>query len=148
MSTPPASPQDLPRTKWIFSLRMECGARMRVSLPFKGHGPKRPWRFISAHGSCALDRIRHSDRHAPGRTQERHLPSKIRWFTEFCNSHYLSQLAAFFIDAWAKRSTVKSCLSFAFLAALLGATLFFRQSVIKNSKGGADRTPSARRTTI
>ena len=27
----------------------------------------------------------------------------------FCNSHYVSQLAAFFIDARAKRSTVKSC---------------------------------------
>ena len=33
--------------------------------------------------------------------QECHLHSKIRWFTEFCNSHYLSQLAVFFIDAWA-----------------------------------------------
>ena len=42
--------------------------------------------------------------------QERHLRSKIRWFTEFCNSHYLLQLAAFFVDAWAWRSTVKSCL--------------------------------------
>ena len=41
--------------------------------------------------------------------RERHLRSKIRWFTEFCNSHYVSQLAAFFIDARAKRSAVKSC---------------------------------------
>ena len=29
---------------------------------------------------------------------------------KFCNSHYVSQLAAFFIDARAKRSTVISCL--------------------------------------
>ena len=36
--------------------------------------------------------------------------SKTRWFTEFCNSHYVSQFAAFFIDAQAKRSTVKSCI--------------------------------------
>ncbi len=42
--------------------------------------------------------------------RERNLRSKIRWFTEFCNSHYVSQLAAFFIDARTKRSTVKSCL--------------------------------------
>jgi hypothetical protein len=34
--------------------------------------------------------------------------SKIRWFTEFCNSHYLSHFAAFFIDARAKRSVVES----------------------------------------
>ena len=50
----------------------------------------------------------HSNRHATGRTLQRHLRSKIRWFTEFCNSHYVSQFAAFFIDARAKRSTVKS----------------------------------------
>lgn len=34
--------------------------------------------------------------------------SKIRWFTEFCNSHYLSHFAAFFIDARTKRSVVES----------------------------------------
>jgi hypothetical protein len=34
--------------------------------------------------------------------------SKIRWFTEFCNSHYLSHFAAFFIDAGTKRSVVES----------------------------------------
>ena len=50
-----------------------------------------------------------SDRRAPWRTKERHLRSKIRWFAGFCNSHYISQLAAFFIDARAKRSTVGSC---------------------------------------
>ena len=40
---------------------------------------------------------------------QRNMRSKIRWFTEFCNSHYVSQFAAFFIDARAQRSTVKSC---------------------------------------
>ena len=44
-----------------------------------------------------------------GLTLQRNMRSKIRWFTEFCNSHYVSQFAAFFIDARAKRSTVKSC---------------------------------------
>ena len=52
---------------------------------------------------------RHSNRHAPRNTKERKVRSKIRWFTEFCNSHYLSHFAAFFIDARAKRSVVESC---------------------------------------
>ncbi len=38
--------------------------------------------------------------------------SKIRWFTEFCNSHYVSHFAAFFIDTGAKISVVESCLWF------------------------------------
>ena len=53
----------------------------------------------------------HSNRHAPRNTKERKVRSKIRWFTEFCNSHYLSHFAAFFIDARAKRSVVESCIS-------------------------------------
>jgi len=36
--------------------------------------------------------------------------SKIRWLTEFCNSHYVSHFAAFFIVARAKISVVESCL--------------------------------------
>lgn len=35
--------------------------------------------------------------------------SKIRWFTEFCNSHYVSHFAAFFIVARAKISVVENC---------------------------------------
>ena len=35
--------------------------------------------------------------------------SKIRWFTEFCNSHYVSHFAAFFIVTRAKISVVESC---------------------------------------
>ena len=53
----------------------------------------------------------HSNRHAPRNTKERKVRSKIRWFTEFCNSHYLSHFAAFFIDARAKRSVAESCIS-------------------------------------
>ena len=34
--------------------------------------------------------------------------SKFWWFTELCNSHYVSQFAAFFIDTRAERSTVES----------------------------------------
>ena len=44
-----------------------------------------------------------------GVTKGRKMRSKIRWFTEFCNSHYISQFAAFFIDARTKRSIVESC---------------------------------------
>ena len=35
--------------------------------------------------------------------------SKIRWLTEFCNSHYLSHFAAFFIVSKAKISIANSC---------------------------------------
>ena len=42
----------------------------------------------------------------------RKLRSKIRWFTNFCNSHYVSHFAAFFIDTGAKISVVESCLWF------------------------------------
>ena len=55
---------------------------------------------------------RHSNRHARRNTNGRKVRSKIRWFTEFCNSHYLSHFAAFFIDARAKRSVVKSFISY------------------------------------
>jgi hypothetical protein len=45
----------------------------------------------------------------PGLSRERKLRSKIWWFTEFCNSHYVSHFAAFFIGTRAKISIVKSC---------------------------------------
>lgn len=44
-----------------------------------------------------------------GITRERNLRSKIRWFTEFCNSHYVSHFAAFFIVTRTKISIVNSC---------------------------------------
>ena len=51
---------------------------------------------------------RHSTRHATTFLLQRNMRSKIRWFTELCNSHYVSQFAAFFIGTRAKRSTVES----------------------------------------
>ena len=42
-------------------------------------------------------------------TRNRNLRSKTWWFTEFCNSHYVSHFAAFFIVTRAKISIAKSC---------------------------------------
>ena len=87
---------------------IDCRLRIRESVG-------RTWLWhLNANNTNVLLWIlnRHSDRHAPWIAKERHLRSKIRWFTEFCNSHYLSHLAAFFIDPRAKRSTVRSCLYF------------------------------------
>ena len=53
---------------------------------------------------------RYWERRAPRATQERNLRSKIWWFTEFCNSHYVSHFAAFFIVARTKISIAKSCI--------------------------------------
>ena len=44
-----------------------------------------------------------------GLSQNRNLRSKIWWFTEFCNSHYVSHFAAFFIVTRTKISVAKSC---------------------------------------
>lgn len=38
------------------------------------------------------------------------LRSKIRWFTDICNSHDISRFAVFFIDLRVKVSVVKSCI--------------------------------------
>ncbi len=43
----------------------------------------------------------------PGVSRERNLRSKIWWFTEFCNSHYVSHFAAFFIVPGTKISIAK-----------------------------------------
>ena len=74
----------------------------------------------------------HSGRHAPGcpGAQFAFKNSMIRWF---CNSHYVSQLAAFFIDARAKRSTVKSCQMFVVLAAIIAYYLFPRETNLNNN---------------
>ena len=44
-----------------------------------------------------------------GLTSERNLRSKIWWFAEFCNSHYVSHFAAFFIVTGTKISIANSC---------------------------------------
>ncbi len=62
---------------------------------------------------CLLNRKkRHSNKHTLRNTQECNMRSKIRWFTEVCNSHYVSHFAAFFIVTRAKISIVKSCFLF------------------------------------
>jgi len=43
---------------------------------------------------------------------QRNVRSKVQWLTELCNSHYVSQFAAFFIDTRAERSTVESRINF------------------------------------
>ena len=43
--------------------------------------------------------------------EKRNMRSKIWWLTEFCNSHYVSHFAAFFIVARAKISVAESCFS-------------------------------------
>ena len=58
-----------------------------------------------------------SNRDTSRDTEKCNVRSKIWWFTYFCNSHYLSQFAAFFIVVRTKRSIVKSC--FWFLEILL-----------------------------
>ena len=68
-----------------------------------------PWRSQVDEG-C----YRHWNKHAPRDTQKRNVRSKIWWFTEFCNSHYVSHFAAFFIVARAKISIVESYLWFVF----------------------------------
>ena len=70
------------------------------------------WNKLSTNTKLVPVRVdRFSNRHAFRNTRKRNVRSKIWWFTEFCNSHYLSQFAAFFIVARAKRSVVKSCFS-------------------------------------
>ena len=63
---------------------------------------------ITHYQTECLRRKWRSNRHAPWNTKGRNVRSKIRWFTEFCNSHYVSHFAAFFIDARTKRSVVES----------------------------------------
>ena len=57
----------------------------------------------------SLDRTDTERRVLPGISRECNLRSKIWWFTEFCNSHYVSHFAAFFIVAGTKISVAKSC---------------------------------------
>ena len=46
----------------------------------------------------------------PGMTRKCKVRSKFWWFTGFCNSHYVSHFAAFFIDVGAKTSVAESCI--------------------------------------
>ena len=103
--------------KWHTSL---CGA-IHAPLHFKPPIPlTRYWKLtvqprhnpsIKTNGRVSWV-YRHWNRHAPRGARKRNLRSKIWWFTEFCNSHYVSHFAAFFIVAWAKISVAKSCKMF------------------------------------
>ena len=86
------------------------GLRPTGLPPGKGHihsVPPPPKRERWVRGSSCR-----SGRHALGRSLKRNMRSKIRTLTEFCNSHYVSHFAAFFIVARAKISIVESCLWF------------------------------------
>ena len=51
--------------------------------------------------------------------------SKFQWLTDLCNSHYVSQFAAFFIDTRAERSTVESRMNFSLL--IFSFLLFYKR---------------------
>ena len=56
--------------------------------------------------------IRKADTEAgmlPGITQQHNVRSKFYWFSEFCNSQWLSHFAAPFIVTWAETSVAESC---------------------------------------
>ena len=96
--------QSIEELQWLRgTMRHECGLQRDCKRPNRG-----PHSTILFHKMFRIMK-RHSSRHAPWVSRERNLRSKIRWFTEFCNSHYLSQLATFVIEARAKRFTVRSC---------------------------------------
>jgi hypothetical protein len=81
---------------------------------------------------------RRSDGHGRRITGGRKVRSKIRWFTEFCNSHYVSHFAAFFIDARAKRSVAKSFYSFK-VSSSEGARSFSERLWMGPAAGGPPR---------
>ncbi len=57
------------------------------------------------HYRCS---VRYSKKHTPRHSKECNMRSKFWWFTEFCNSHYVSHFTAFFIVTRAKISIAKS----------------------------------------
>ena len=79
--------------------------------PHKNQNPPRITFNYYIETTLASCVYRHWNRHASRSTRKRNLRSKIWWFTEFCNSHYVSHFAAFFIVAWAKISVAESCVA-------------------------------------
>ena len=80
------------------------------------HSPKGPSlsssvlrEYATTREEVGVDRSDTQKGMLSGISQERNLRSKIWWFTEFCNSHYVSHFAAFFIVARTKISVAKSC---------------------------------------
>ena len=68
--------------------------------------------LLQKHAQWSLIRTDTQRGVVSGLSQNRNLRSKIWWFTEFCNSHYVSHFAAFFIVTGAKISIVNSCFLF------------------------------------
>lgn len=84
------------------------GLRFEPTAPSGGTGDQYPLpRAHGAHGGatrCVTPRQTCPRPDGFGRN----LRSKTRWFTGFCNSHQVSHLATFFIDARAEISVVES----------------------------------------
>ena len=98
-----------------------CSIRDRPSGRATSPHFKRP-AFLKGKPDCAhmstnevvSEGYGHWNRHATRDTRKRNLRSKFWWLTEFCNSHYVSHFAAFFIVARAKISVAVSCKIFWF----------------------------------
>ena len=74
-----------------------------------------------------------------GLSRERNLRSKIWWFTEFCNSHYVSHFAAFFIVTGTKISVAKSCFGFVCLTLVKAVKISTRFKKGVKKKGNSLR---------
>jgi hypothetical protein len=63
----------------------------------------------------------------PGISRKRKVRSKVWWFTGFCNSHYVSHFAAFFIDVGTKTSVAESCIGISFFSKKSTCTLLLKR---------------------
>ena len=79
--------------------------------------------LLQKHAQWSLIRTDTQRGVVSGLSQNRNLRSKIWWFTEFCNSHYVSHFAAFFIVTGAKISIVNSCFLFTLYSSSSARTL-------------------------
>jgi len=91
------------------------------SMPRKEHDCWRPDSTTGGLVRSMNDQSRHQGERGwadtptsmlPGMSRKRKMRSKFWWFTGFCNSHYVSHFAAFFIDVGAKTSVAESCIDF------------------------------------
>ena len=87
---------------------MTTQTSMQVASTWNHYARKRR-RSNQHRGVCGFRR--RSDRHTLWRSMRVQCAFEDSMFQAFhvCNSHYVSHLVAFFIDARAKRSTVRSC---------------------------------------
>ena len=89
---------------------MSCYTSIHAHLTTnKNQNPLKMIFFLSRNETTLASCVyRHWNRHASRSTRKRNLRSKIWWFTEFCNSHYVSHFAAFFIVVGTKTSIAES----------------------------------------